>query len=60
MSAAVSWRQETGQWDDDDMLLLRHERALIDPDEFAKVIEANVHPDLVQEFAAAIDATGPL
>ena len=48
MSAAVSWRQETGQWDDDDMLLLRHERALIDPDEFAKVIEANVHPDLVQ------------
>jgi tetratricopeptide (TPR) repeat protein len=52
--AAASWRQETGKWDPDDLQLLEQERTLLEPTEFAALVEANIPADMAEEFATAI------
>jgi hypothetical protein len=54
--AAASWRQETGQWDPEDLQLLNQERTLLGPGEFTTLVKANVPADMAEEFAAAIKA----
>jgi len=53
--AAITWRQETGQWPQEDLDLLRRERQAVKPAEFAALVEAEVPPDLAQELNAAIE-----
>jgi tetratricopeptide (TPR) repeat protein len=53
LRAAISWRQETGHWDQNDLDLLRQERALIEPAEFTRLVKANVPDDLMDDFTAA-------
>ena len=53
--AATTWRQETGQFDPDDLQWLNQERVLIEPAQFTALVEAHVPPDLIQEFTAIIE-----
>ena len=53
--AAVSWHQETGQWAGEDLQGLRQERAVIGPDEFTGLVEADLPADLARDLIAAID-----
>ena len=54
--AAVTWRQETGRWDREDLRALRRERATIASDEFTDLVAAEVPGDLAQELMSALDA----
>jgi tetratricopeptide (TPR) repeat protein len=54
--AAVSWRQEAGQWAAQDLQLLNQERTLLGPAEFTKLAKANIPADLANEFADAVKA----
>jgi tetratricopeptide (TPR) repeat protein len=56
--AAVSWRQETGSWADQDLQWLHRERALMDAGEFAALVRDSVPEELTGEVVAAIDAAG--
>ena len=51
----VSWHQETGQWAGEDLQGLRRERAVIGPDEFTGLVEADLPADLARDLIAAID-----
>jgi tetratricopeptide (TPR) repeat protein len=58
--AAVTWHQETGNWDSNDLAWLHRERALIETGEFTALITAEVPAALAAELTAAIDqATDP-
>jgi hypothetical protein len=54
----VGWHQETGQWSTGDLQWLHRERALVEAEEFAALVAANVPDDLAGELIAAIDEAG--
>ncbi len=58
--AAVTWHQETGQWDAEDLARLRRQRAAMSPDEFTGLVKAELSADLARELIAAIDMADSL
>ncbi len=54
--AVVTWRQETGRWDREDLQGLRQVRTVIGGDEFTDFVTADLTGDLVQELMTAMDA----
>ena len=53
--AAVTWHQQTGQWDSRDLAWLHRERALTSPGDLAALISTDVPPELADDLTAAID-----
>ena len=53
--AAVTWRQETGGWDSNDLAWLHHESARSGPRELDAVIRAAVPDELADELRAAVE-----
>jgi hypothetical protein len=51
----MTWRQETGQWVQEDLDLLRQERQEIDPVEFTALVDAEVPAELAGELIAVIE-----
>jgi tetratricopeptide (TPR) repeat protein len=52
--AAMSWREETGQWDPEDLRLLNQERTVLGSGEFTKLIKANVPAGVADDLAEAM------
>jgi tetratricopeptide (TPR) repeat protein len=58
LDAAVSWRQEAGQWSGEDLQWLHRERAAVGEEMFAALVRDNVPTELADELIAAIDEAG--
>jgi tetratricopeptide (TPR) repeat protein len=58
--AVATWRRITGEWGIDDLQFLIRERALLEPEEFAALIEAHMPADLRAELDTALPAVAKL
>jgi tetratricopeptide (TPR) repeat protein len=56
--AATTSRQKSGGWPAEALHMLNRERALIEPDKFAALLDEEVPARLTAELAAAIEAAG--
>jgi tetratricopeptide (TPR) repeat protein len=54
--AAVTWRQESGGWEQEDLRGLRRERTILGPDQFTARVTAGLPGDLAQELTTAMGA----
>jgi len=54
--AAVTWREETGRWDPQDLQGLNRGREFIGRDEFKALVTAELTEGLAQELMSAMDA----
>jgi hypothetical protein len=55
--AAVSWRQTSKTWSDQDLYMLHRERQTIGPPAFEAHVASHVPADLTDELMTAIDQT---
>jgi tetratricopeptide (TPR) repeat protein len=55
LQAAITWHQQTGRWDPQDLTWLVREREQVDPSFFAQQVSAHVPDDMQDEFSAALD-----
>jgi tetratricopeptide (TPR) repeat protein len=52
--AAVTWHQETGHWDSNDLAWLHRESTLANPADVTTLIEADIPPELATDLITAI------